>query len=112
MIPGGHATNLAAQSSATTSSRGKCLPANGVNGITTPNAVSAANGDLINFNTVGWLCEEGGPGSSYHYNGTYRITSGTGRFSNVVGGGNLAATFEKGAVTDNTYIKIDGTINF
>ena len=111
-LTAGSDSQLPGQSNATNSSNGKCLPANGVNGITTPNAVSAANGDLINFNTVGWICEEGGPGSSYHYNGTYRITSGTGRFSNVVGGGNLAATFEKGAVTDNTYIKIDGTINF
>src|SRR5207237_1509871 len=34
------------------------------------------------------------------------------RFSNVVGGGNLSATFEKGGLTNNTYLKVDGTINF
>ena len=106
-------------SNATNSSGGRCLPANGtsmasVAGTSVPvsNAITAANGDVIQFNTVGWLCEEGAPESSYHYNGTYRITSGTGRFSTVVGGGNLAATFEKGRVTNATFLKFDGTINF
>jgi len=28
------------------------------------------------------------------------------------GGGSLTATFEKGGLTDNTYLKVDGTINF
>ena len=99
-------------SSATNSSGGRCLPANGSNSLTTSNTVTAANGSIIQFNTVGWLCEEGGPESPYHYNGTYRITSGTGRFSTVVGGGNLAATFEKGGVNNATFLKFDGTINF
>jgi len=99
-------------SNATNSSGGRCLPANGLSSAVS-NLVTAANGDVIQFNTVGWLCEEGGQGSSYHYNGTYRITSGTGRFSTVVGGGNLAATFEKGGLTNNTtFLKFDGTINF
>ena len=38
-------------------SGGKCLPANGINGLT--NNIAAADGSTINFNTVGWLCEEG-----------------------------------------------------
>jgi hypothetical protein len=97
---------------ATNSSGGKCIPANGTNTTTTVNDVVAASGDIIYFNTVGWLCEEGASGSPYHYNGTYRITGGTGRFSNVVGGGSLTATFEKGGLVNNTYMKIDGTINF
>jgi hypothetical protein len=86
-------------------SGGQCLPANGTG------TVTSANGDTISFNTVGWLCEEGAPGSDYHYNATYRITAGSGRFSNAAGGGNVAATFEKG-LSFNTYIKIDGTITF
>jgi len=91
-------------------SGGKCLPANGINGLT--NNIAAADGSTINFNTVGWLCEEGASGSDYHYNGTYRITGGTGRFSGAVGGGSLVATFEKGGLPNNTYMKVDGTINF
>jgi hypothetical protein len=93
----------------TNSSGGRCFPANG----STPNAVTAADGSTVDFSTVGWLCEEAGAGSSYHYDGTYRITSGTGRFSTVVGGGSLTATFEKnGALVSKTFLKIDGTINF
>ena len=92
-------------SDAKNSSSGKCFPANGTG------VVTAANGSIINFNTVGWLCEEGAPGTPYHYNGTYRITSGTDNFASVAGGGSLAATFETGA-TNVTYMKIDGTIKF
>jgi hypothetical protein len=105
-------SNPMATNNATNSQGGKCLPADGSGTIT------AASGDVINFNSVGWVCEEGPPGSDYHYNATYRMTTGTGRFSDVVGGGNLAATFEKMGGTNNsaannaTYIKIDGTINF
>ena len=91
---------------ATNASGGKCFPANG------PGSITAASGAMINFNAVGWLCEEGGSGSPYHYNGTYRITGGTDRFSDAVGGGSVAATFEKGALTNDTFVKIDGTINF
>ncbi len=85
---------------------GKCFPANG------SGTVTGANGSMINFNTVGWLCEEGLPGSPYHYNGTYRITSGIDNFASVAGGGSLAATFETGGVINNTFMKIDGTIKF
>lgn len=84
---------------------GACFPAVGTSDVT------AANGAVINLNVAGWLCEEGLPGSPYHYNGTYRIVSGTDRFGAVVGGGNLTATFEKGAA-GVSFIKIDGTINF
>ncbi|HYY68970.1 MAG TPA: hypothetical protein VE734_04510 [Terriglobales bacterium] len=94
---------------ATNASGGKCLPANN----TGPGMITAADGSTINFNTVGWLCEEGSPGSSYHYNGTYRITGGTGRFSGAVGGGSLTYTVEKpGLLSGTSYMKIDGTINF
>ena len=98
---------------ATNASGGKCLPANNNTG---SGMITAADGSTINFNTVGWLCEEGGPGSSYHYNGTYRITGGTGRFSGAVGGGSLTYTVEKSGLLSptngNSYMKVDGTINF
>ena len=101
-------------SNATNPSGGRCLPANGTSGtsLAASNLITAANGDVIQFNTVGWLCEEGGQESPYHYNGTYRIVSGTGRFSTAVGGGSLTATFEKGGLTNATFLKFDGTINF
>ena len=102
--------NDGSANSATNASGGKCLPANETSGTT--GTIAAADGSTISFNTVGWLCEEGASGSDYHYNGTYRVTGGTGRFSGAVGGGSLAATFEKGGLTNNTYTKIDGTINF
>jgi len=85
---------------------GFCFAASGTG------TVTAANGDVINFNTVGLLCEEAARGSALQYNGTYRITTGTGRFADtVVGGGSLAATFERttGGVA---FIKIDGVLNF
>jgi hypothetical protein len=96
---------------------GACLPAN--NPDLTPGTVNAANGNVIEFSTVGWLCEEGAPGSALHYNGTYRITGGTGRFVGAVGGGNLVATFERveggaeaGPGAQVAFIKLDGVINF
>lgn len=85
--------------------RGLCFAASGTG------TVTAANGDVLPFNTVGLLCEEGARGSPLHYNGTYRITPGTGRFDAAVGGGSLAGTFTRdtGGVA---FIKIDGVINF
>ncbi len=57
------------------------------------------------FATVGTLCNEAGILSVLHYNGTYRITAGDGRFVGVAGGGSLTATFGS-----THFIKIDGTI--
>lgn len=85
------------------SSGGNCFTADGTGDVT------AANGDMVFYNTVGWLCEEAAAGSPYHYNGTYRITGGTGRFSAAVGGGDVAATNVRGGTS---YIKIDGNINY
>jgi hypothetical protein len=87
----------------TNSSGGSCFIANGAGGVT------AANGDVISYNTVGSLCEEAATGSPYHYNGTYRITGGTGRFSSAVGGGNVASPNVRGGPS---FIQIDGTINY
>ena len=47
--------------------QGVCLPGSFIGRIT------AANGDAIEFNHVGMVCEETNAGSSYHYNATYRI---------------------------------------
>jgi hypothetical protein len=91
------------------SSGGQCFVANG------SGKIIEANGDVIGFSTVGWLCEEAQPRSPYHYNGTYRIDRGSGRFADAVGGGNLALTNApqtKAAKFGESFIKIDGTINF
>ena len=77
------------------------------------NMVIAADGSKIFFNTVGLLCNEGPMGTPPHYNGTYRITGGTGRFSAASGGGSLVATLAPTASgVEVSFIKIDGTINF
>jgi hypothetical protein len=91
---------------ATNITGGSCLAANSLG-----DTITAANGDVITFKTVGWLCEEEIPSSNYHYNGTYRIAGGTGRFASAVGGGNLSATFVKG-IGGQTFLKFDGTINY
>jgi hypothetical protein len=96
------------------SSGGNCFIANGAGGVT------AANGDVISYNTVGTLCEEAAAGSPYHYNGTFRITGGTGRFSSAVGAGNVVSTNPGGgggssssvASDQTSFIHIDGTINY
>src|SRR5882672_12024005 len=87
---------------------------NGVGGfcefITGSGSVRAADGSTISFATVGTLCNEAGPigeigTSPLQYNGTFRITTGNGRFIGVAGGGSLTATFNS-----THFIKIDGTI--
>ena len=82
---------------------------NGVGGacefITGIGSVTAADGSTISFATVGTLCNESDAFSAFHYNGTYRITAGSGRFAGVAGGGSLTVTFGS-----TNFIKIDGTI--
>jgi len=73
--------------------------------VTGSGSVTAANGDTIFFATVGMLCNESDASSPLHYNGTYRITAGSGRFAGVAGGGSLTVTFGS-----TNFIKIDGTI--
>ncbi len=73
--------------------------------VTGTGSVTAANGDTISFATVGMLCNESDATSPFHYNGTYRITAGSGRFAGVAGGGSLTVTFGS-----TNFIKIDGTI--
>jgi hypothetical protein len=85
------------------------MDVNGVGGvcefITGAGSITAADGSTISFATVGTLCNEAGMFSVLHYNGTYRITAGNGRFVGVAGGGSLTATFGS-----THFIKIDGTI--
>lgn len=69
--------------------QGVCLPGSFTGRIT------AANGDTLEFNHAGMVCEEGGPGSAYHYNGTYRLTGGTGGFAAATGAGTLTAAFTR-----------------
>src|SRR5438067_1688986 len=91
-------------STGTNSSGGSCLIANGTG------SVIAANGDTVTYSTVGTLCQQDGPTSRpVHYNGTYYVTLGTGRFSNAVGTGNAVATAVSGTVN---LIQIDGSINY
>ena len=73
--------------------------------VTGSGSVTAANGDTISFATVGMLCNESDATSPLHYNGTYRITAGSGRFAGVAGGGSLTVTFGS-----TNFMKIDGTI--
>lgn len=73
--------------------------------------LTAADGDSIALNTIGTLCEEAGPATSYHYNGTYRIEGNrsTGRFADAVGGGSLTLTFYRIAPGTAT-LQLHGTI--
>lgn len=84
--------------------QGVCLPASFLGGL------SAASGDTINFRHAGVVCEEAAPGSSYHYNGTYRITGGTGQFAAAVGGGSLTSTFTRDGAT--AFFHLQGTIKY
>lgn len=88
------------------------VTSNGSNGlggvcafVTGTGGIEAADGSTIVWATVGLLCNEAGVSSPVHYNGTYRITGGTGRFVGVAGGGSLTATFNS-----THFFKIDGTI--
>lgn len=67
--------------------QGVCVPAMGTGRITEP------DGDSIEFNTVGMVCEEREDSSPVHYNGTYRITVGAGAFLNAKGTGNVSSTY-------------------
>lgn len=73
--------------------------------------LTAADGDSIALNTIGTLCEESGPATSYHYNGTYRIEGNrsTGRFTGAVGGGSLTLTFYR-ITPGTTTLQLHGTI--
>jgi hypothetical protein len=82
--------------------QGICLPASFLG------RLIATNGDTINFNHVGSVCEEAEPGSPYHYSGTYRITDGTGLFAGAIGAGSVTGTFTRAGAA--VLLHIHGTI--
>ena len=86
------------------SQQGICLPASSVGWLT------GANGDTINFNHVGLVCEEAALGSPYLYTGTYRISGGTGAFAGALGGGSLTSTFTRAGAT--AFLHLHGTIRY
>ncbi len=105
------------------STLGTILGPNGAGGVCALSSgtgmVTAADGSIVFFNVTGLQCQEGlssnPPAGSF--NGTYRITGGTGRFGAAAGGGSLTATFANSpggvfAPGGVSFIKIDGAINF
>lgn len=63
------------------------------------------------MNVAGTICEEGGAGSPAHFDGTYRITGGSARFADAVGGGSLALTWLRGA-GGLAFLHLHGTIDY
>lgn len=86
------------------SQQGVCVPASLLGRLT------STTGDIIDFSHAGTVCEEAAPGSPYLYNGTYRITGGTGQFATAVGGGSLTSTFTRDGVT--VFFHLHGTIKY
>jgi len=84
-------------------SQGFCIPAS------MQGTLAETGGDTLQFNHVGLVCEEGMPGSDYQYNGTFRITGGTGRFSTATGTGNIVGTFTRDAA-NRALLDIRGAI--
>ena len=93
-------------------SGGNCATANGsgmLSGAAEGDGDDASPPSGISFKTIGVMCEEDVPGSALHYNGTYRITSGTGSFTGAAGSGNFAATVG----TDGTaFVSFTGMLDF
>jgi len=85
---------------------GFCAAVTGFGSFTPPSTDTS-----ISFNVAGSVCEESGSGSPAHFNGTYRITGGTARFANAVGGGSLTSTYTRGA-GGVVFLHLHGTINF
>ena len=84
-------------------SQGICVPGSFV-------ATLAQGDDTIELAHVGTVCEEAQPGSAYHYQGTYRVTGGTGRFVAAAGAGTLVGTFTRDTATAHVYLR--GAISY
>jgi hypothetical protein len=89
-------------------------PGGSPQGICAPGAfggtLTSPNGDSLTFNMAGHVCEEAGAGSPYAFNGSFRITSGTGAFAAAAGGGTVALTATR---TDKaTFLKMSGAISY
>lgn len=76
-------------------------------------ALTADDGSTLFLSTVGLFCEEGGPATSYHYNGMYRVrdSGSTGRFANAVGGGSFAVTVWR-VGSGTVSLQLHGTIRY
>jgi hypothetical protein len=70
------------------------------------NFTSANDRSSVDFLTVGLLCRDSAGGVD-HYNATFRITSGSGRFATAGGDGTLAVTYG-----ETNFLKADATITF
>lgn len=102
------AVNLRVTTASTRSSNGVgglCAVVTGTLTLTPPSA-----GTSINMNVAGTICEEGGANSPAEFDGTYRITGGSARFADAVGGGSLALTWLRGA-GGLTFLHLHGTID-
>ena len=72
--------------------------------------LTAPNGDILRFAKVGTVCEEGPPGSPVHFNGTFRITGGTGQFATASGLGNIVITVPRDG--SPVLVKMSGSIAY
>jgi hypothetical protein len=79
----------------------RCFPTEG------DGALTAKNGDTLNFSASGWACEYGGQ-ALFNIDNTITLGSGTGRFANASGTANMAGSLNFG--TSNTVLSIDGVI--
>ena len=106
---GDFAANLRVTTASSRSSNGVgglCVVVTGTLDLTPPSADTS-----INMNVAGTICEEGLTGSPAHFDGTYRITGGSARFADAVGGGSLALTWERGA-GGLAFLHLHGTIDY
>ncbi len=73
--------------------------------------LTAASGDLLDFDYAGTVCEQGPAlfGVPHTFTGTYVITGGTGRFTNATGAGTITAGDDGNG---NAYMRDRGTISY
>jgi hypothetical protein len=69
--------------------------------------LTAADGSSFNFSFAGTVVPTGGPTDPVTFQGTWRTTSGTGRFADVSGGG----TYTGSAAGPSGILFLDGTLS-
>jgi hypothetical protein len=84
---------------------GFCAPATG------PSTLTAANGDQLDLQNTGTVCEIGPTGSNvpHSYTGTYTITGGTGPFTSASGSGSVTGGDDG---QGNSNYTLSGTISY
>jgi len=84
---------------------GYCAPATG------PSTLTAANGDQLDLQNTGTVCEVGPTGNNapHTFTGTYTITGGTGRFTRASGSGSLTGGDDG---QGNSNYSASGTISY